>query len=1495
MHFDNSTKAARYRLHWVVEKSTSGFGRPQYAFGLVLFFLAATSAIAANSALVFLSVPTGEVRQDTTLRLSVASRNSGDTLKAGCALFAGQAPAGSSIAGHPNRLPRVTDTEGPNRTRILTFRPIDLDTSLPGSPSQLSLGIHYLVAACPDTGSKVTPEIPIRVVTTQPPNILTPRATETNPRPDISWTAVPGVPAYHLLLSDQALQIDPQGGGVSGASVIWQAIVTGTRITYGTPDPSGNFSQVPAPPLSPGVPYNLVVLNNYDGRSAVATSTRSQGLRLFTLTAKGNPPGKPTLVAPAAGSKFAAPKDSLIVFRWTPSQGGDEVNVYRLYVYAAENQQGSTVLLPVWQGEYTDTSAVLDARRTLLTQRYVAKVFAVTAAGLTAISDTVSFAYTNKVQTLSVAAKGPNGAGDTVMLDNVRVTVTPVTGSGQPFPLYTVGNQRVEKILASGSYLLDFAKEGYLSDRRTVNLNGQGIVQVTGILSLASCQIQARVVGNEGQPIDNALARLTSESGEAFDSRSDAGGRVIAGVKPGRYRLSLSRDDYTPRPDTLLDLAARQTLNLGTLVLNRATGLLTGTVASASGNLPGAKITVSDENGNALRSLLSDGNGRFQALMPPGAYVVTAAFAGMVGGQQSITLKQSSELRFLLQAGASIVRGRVRLRVSGSSDPPSPVKGAKVRLGHAETSNFQATLTDVNGEFSFSTAETGEFYLAASLEDQADPDSVAFALGDERATVERDLTLRALLNLQGSVQLNPDTALDPSALSIALIDYSLDKVVRGGRAFRDSSGLRFLVENVADGHYRLSASGGGYATEIEPEFFVEEGVATPKPSLSLGKNSGALIFTLRGGDSALPGRIRIYSPITAGLRSGDTLKPAGFGTYQLSAAPDDSDRIPLIRMSQIVEKNGNKPVEITVTCPFSHRQAPEKQKDGRYVFLLQEDLGLDSGYLILEAQNGLRQTLSLRGDDVRFNAGVLQIPARLPAGATRLSYWFVIYQGGSTYADEDPSLRHTLDLFKPGELAEIRLDVSDSIRLPEKSRSVITLSAFDSRGRSLDSVLAARGALRWKHTGGQAFTLRQPNAKSLQFTLESGLAATLGNEDDGESRASARRARALGEEAWDTLSLIASLDGLERGMIVAARIDQAQINFVSVATSLGDVEQIESPRSLTLRLLAFDTTYSPPLPLSPNPSFVLDPPESGVLRGVELALDSDFIGPLRIRGRHAFPDGKILEAELRPGVDALSRGLNVGQTVTPGAKGRLLRHGTQLILFVPDSLVGGEAATVLRAYRRAMPKTFTSLKEAAVAGDVWEITNPSATPLRSRMTLGLTVPNSLRHRSNALRRFDAIALDWLPLDTLATEFDGRLRPIARAQVKGLDGNYWAILSASGELEASDLRVTPNPFSPRVTALRDGNTKPGTRIRFRPDSRESPEVTITLAVYTLEGERVRLIADHQTHPKSVIEYYWDGLTDDGRVARNGRYLLALTLMPTGGGRSKQFLKPLVVFE
>ena len=233
-----------------------------------------------------------------------------------------------------------------------------------------------------------------------PGNLFQPRLSPGRP--------VPGVPAYHLLLSDQALDIDADKGTVSGASIIWQAITTQTSIAYGTPDPSGNFSKMPAPPLSPNVPYNLVVLNNYDGRSALATSAKAQGLKLFPIAGPGPRPQAPRNLVPAAGPILTVSADSDMTFRWTAlavrAGAGQHLPALHLLPGDRGRPGGARPHLayrgdrhlrrPGRQADPAHQALYLEGLRP-----------GPTGAGV--VGDTTSFQYRNDVQTLSIAVRSP--------------------------------------------------------------------------------------------------------------------------------------------------------------------------------------------------------------------------------------------------------------------------------------------------------------------------------------------------------------------------------------------------------------------------------------------------------------------------------------------------------------------------------------------------------------------------------------------------------------------------------------------------------------------------------------------------------------------------------------------------------------------------------------------------------------------------------------------------------------------------------------------------------------------------------------------------------------------------------------------------------------------------------------------------------------------------------------------------------------------------------
>jgi hypothetical protein len=258
--------------------------------------------------------------------------------------------------------------------------------------------------------------------------------------------------------------------------------------------------------------------------------------------------------------------------------------------------------------------------------------------------------------------------------------------------------------------------------------------------------------------------------------------------------------------------------------------------------------------------------------------------------------------------------------------------------------------------------------------------------------------------------------------------------------------------------------------------------------------------------------------------------------------------------------------------------------------------------------------------------------------------------------------------------------------------------------------------------------------------------------------------------------------------------------------------------------------------------------------------------------------------------------VNVGQTVGPGDTARLFVHDRRFEMRLADSALSGAGQAVLRLYRRSVAKSFSSLTAEALTGRLYEVSNPSGAPFRAtpRITLGL--PSELRGREAALARFESARLEWsAPADSAVADTTAFGDAGLASSIADLDGNYYGLLTRSRPLTAGAVEILPNPFSPLVLASRDGNVEYGTRIRLTPESDKASEVIVSIRIYNQAGESIRVLVDRRTVPKAPVDFYWDGKADGGRWARNGRYIVKITVGAAGTREVRHTVKPVVVFR
>ncbi|MCG9132491.1 hypothetical protein J5I95_12505 [Candidatus Poribacteria bacterium] len=148
------------------------------------------------------------------------------------------------------------------------------------------------------------------------------------------------------------------------------------------------------------------------------------------------------------------------------------------------------------------------------------------------------------------------------------------------------------------------------------------------------------------------------------------------------------------------------------------------------------------------------------------------------------------------------------------------------------------------------------------------------------------------------------------------------------------------------------------------------------------------------------------------------------------------------------------------------------------------------------------------------------------------------------------------------------------------------------------------------------------------------------------------------------------------------------------------------------------------------------------------------------------------------------------------------------------------------------------------------------------------------------------------------------------------GKRWVPLRGSVNANESSVTASINHFGiytlmapvpknmKRTDRLQIQNIKLSPRVFFAPDMHRltityqlnAPNATqafVTMDIFDLRGRRIRrLLADTQRYIGANIAQ-WDGLTDDGRLVRNGRYLLVIGARTTSQHAMQR--KLIVVFK
>ncbi|RMF67838.1 MAG: hypothetical protein D6743_04265, partial [Calditrichaeota bacterium] len=186
------------------------------------------------------------------------------------------------------------------------------------------------------------------------------------------------------------------------------------------------------------------------------------------------------------------------------------------------------------------------------------------------------------------------------------------------------------------------------------------------------------------------------------------------------------------------------------------------------------------------------------------------------------------------------------------------------------------------------------------------------------------------------------------------------------------------------------------------------------------------------------------------------------------------------------------------------------------------------------------------------------------------------------------------------------------------------------------------------------------------------------------------------------------------------------------------------------------------------------------------------------------------------------------------------------------------------------------------AEDSSYVLKPAGLTFDRSLQLRLPPPRNTAGQERFIGKWDAKNSLWIKMPSLEA-------PDNLIQAEIQETGEYAALALSKSLAVEGLSLKPNPFSP----FQETDGQPGLRIEFNISSDAAPNPLFSIKIYNLEGNLVRLLHDQTPFPQGHSVVYWDGRTDNGRLARNGRYLVRLIVEDPEG--KKDIMKSVVMIK
>lgn len=1314
--------------------------------------------------------------------------------------------------------------------------------------------------------------------------------------PLFKWEANPGVPYYHLLLSDEEIALEDND--IAGLSIVWQAITSNTQITYGAPDPSGTIVADP-PPISPGKTYSWVVLNNYGNHPAL--SSTKFGLPT-NFTVAGDTLKAPQPCYPANNATLNNVNDSVVTFKWTNIDS--KANTYRLYIYMMADSAsygGVQAKLVLWQKEVTAASFTHDtgyvtvpAASILSTSIYSWKVIAVDDKGAGTSGPMIDFHYQSVTGTIYVYTREKILAGGTTLIQPVSLTniqLQVLDGSTEaPLLYYTDNNGLFKRTRLAGTYRLTAIKSGFENASKTIVLGANTTTNDTIYMSRPEATIYGKVADDQNIGVDLATVIGISDQNDTVKIQSDNNGNFVLNCYGGKWNIYGEKTGFISSVPSNVSVSYGESYNFSTITLKYNPLTFSGTVKNTLGqNLIGANVKLLRSNQVISEVPSTPTTGAFSFSVERGTYTLSVTKVGFTSFGKTIDILSTQQYTVSMAPGAALVQGFIygSSWLGGSSPVYAPINKATVVFIDTITNDtFKTTSDAVYGNYQISLAGLHTFRQYASATGYAN-DTSARILSTLPGTTQDNLdTLLALARVSGTVRDSTGSAL--ANVNVSVLRASNRQVLATGKS--QTNGY-FEIQNIPDGLLVLQAGKDGYKIDsvtVNDSFTVTVGRSSISSfNVYMSQGAKTIRWVVNNGTDTTA-TITTISPLRKILTAKDTLGQMGSGQYLISAS-STIDSVLMLATHRFTVADSEIVHYDSILLPLSN-------SNGDSLPVINDSITFriskSSTVVVVDSVRIYYRDIN----SSTFDSALFVAPASLvfkvkprKDGST-MSYFMRVFCGNNEYGSSSQAFYTYIRPNPKLSKLEMVPSTTDTLMFPSVTEISFQFRAYYG-SLFLPQTTLDDSKIHWAFDVAQGNTFKGNVSTGKSITVVTSPAASIGP--------------VTVTATFDTSGSTKLLAGVPASVSLTFMVSGSKLKSISVVRTDPLVNlPISTSGSEKAEFIGVGHDYNDST-VSISPVWSIDPVGAGTIDVAGTFLPSrGFVGRVRVYARvGAIIIGEYSDVTGQNGVE-VNYVIRANSSTTDTASNK-----NDLSIIFPDSVVTGSTPGMLRIAPLSIDNRNAQMSgDLTVVSNIYDITetkNVAFTFVNDSIHLSFAVPSAYQRGNSEMfvATWDEDSLIWRAIANSQASDD---RSSVTAKITHF--SRYALLVRQNNASDAFLRVCPNRFSPYVspvnTYMTGAMNKYGTKISFMVSSKENT-VKTSIRIFNVLGDIVFEISNGAVYPGHEYSFWWNGKTAFGQgwsglyecgpitgtnMCRNGRYYVTLTV---DEGRKKFYYKEPVI--